>query len=51
MEIFTLLESLEELIEQSKKMPLSNKCIVDQEAILDLIKEYLQRPKKKQMML
>ena len=39
MEIFTLLESLEELIEQSKKMPLSNKCIVDQDTILDLIKE------------
>ena len=39
MEIFTLLESLEELIENSKKVPLSDKCIVSQEAILDLIKE------------
>ena len=39
MEIFTLLETLEDLIENSKKVPLSEKCIIDQEEVLDLIKE------------
>jgi len=39
MEFFTYLQSLEDLIENSKKVPLSEKCIVDQEQVMDLIKE------------
>ena len=39
MEIFTLLENLEEIIEISKKMPFTNKIMVEQEEILDVIKE------------
>ena len=39
MEIFTLLETLEDLIENSKKMPFSDKCVIDQNEVLDLIKE------------
>ena len=39
MEIFTLLESLEDLIEKSKGLPFTTKGIVDKEEILDLIKE------------
>lgn len=39
MEIFTLLETLEELIENSKKVPLTNKGIIDKDELLDLIKE------------
>ena len=38
MEIFTLLETIEDLIENSRKMPFSNKCIVDKDEILDAIK-------------
>ena len=39
MEIFTLLESLEDLLERSKGLPFSSKVIVDKEEVLDLIKE------------
>ena len=39
MEIFTLLETLEEVIESSKAIPFSGKCIVDKEEVLDIIKE------------
>ena len=39
MEIFTLLENLEELVENSKKMPFTNKIMIDQEDILDVVKE------------
>lgn len=39
MEIFTLLESLEELIENGKKVPFAEKCVVDQNEVLELIKE------------
>ena len=39
MEIFTLLEKLEELINNSKKIPLSDRCMVEQKEILDIIKE------------
>lgn len=39
MEIFTLLETLEELIESSKKIPLTSKAMIEQEEILDIIKE------------
>ena len=39
MEIFTLLETLEELIENSRAVPFRNKGIVNKEELLDLIKE------------
>lgn len=39
MEIFTLLETLEEIVENSKKVPFTDKCIVEREDILDLVKE------------
>lgn len=39
MEIFTLLETLEDILERSKGVPFSNKCIIDKEEILEIIKE------------
>ena len=39
MEIFTLLETLEEMLENSKTVPFLGKCIVEKEEILDMIKE------------
>lgn len=39
MEIFTLLENLEELVENSKKVPFTNRIMIDQEDILDVVKE------------
>ncbi len=39
MEIFTLLETLEEAIENAKTVPFSNKGLIDKEEFLDLIKE------------
>ena len=39
MEIFTYLETLEEMLENSKSLPFTNKVIVDKEVILDIIKE------------
>lgn len=39
MEMFTLLETLEDLLEKSKSIPFSSKSIVDKEEMLDLIKE------------
>ncbi len=39
MEIFTLLETLEDILEKSKSVPFSNKCVVDKEEVLELIKE------------
>ena len=39
MEIFTLLETLEDLLENSRNVPFSTKGIVDKEEMLDLIKE------------
>lgn len=39
MEIFTILETLEELLETSKNLPFSSKGVVDKEQMLDLIKE------------
>ncbi len=39
MEIFTLLETLEELIEGNKTVPLTKKCLVEKEEVLDIIKE------------
>ena len=39
MEIFTLLETLEEMLENSKSIPFSNKGIIDKEEMLEVIKE------------
>ena len=39
MEIFTLLETLEDLLEKSRNLPFSSKSVVDKEEMLDLIKE------------
>ena len=39
MEIFTLLETLEEMLEISKSIPFSNKGIIDKEEMLEIIKE------------
>lgn len=39
MEVFTLLDNLEDLIENSKKVPLSNKIMVEQKEVLNLIKD------------
>lgn len=39
MEIFTLLETIEDLIENSRTLPFSNKCIVDRDEISDIVKE------------
>ena len=39
MEIFTLLETLEDLLETSRNVPFSTKVIVNKDDVLDLIKE------------
>ena len=39
MEIFTLLETIEEMLENSKSIPFSTKGIVDKEELLEVIKE------------
>ena len=39
MEIFELLETLEDIIEKSRNVPFSSKGIIDKEEMLDLIKE------------
>ncbi len=39
MEIFELLESLEDIIEKGKNVPFTNKGVIDKDDILDLIKE------------
>lgn len=39
MEIFTLLETIEDLLENSRTLPFSNKTIVDRDEIFDIIKE------------
>ena len=39
MEIFTLLETIEEILENSKSIPFSTKAVVDKEEMLDIIKE------------
>lgn len=39
MEIFTLLETIEDLLENSRTLPFSNKVIVDKDEISDIIKE------------
>ncbi|QNU65485.1 ATPase [Ruminiclostridium herbifermentans] len=39
MEILTVLETLEDLIEKSSGVPFSGKCIVDREEVLEIVKE------------
>ena len=39
MEIFTLLDELEEYLEGAKTIPFTTKCLTDKEEILDIIKE------------
>jgi len=39
MEIFTLLETLEDILENSRNLPLVNKAMVDKEEMLEIIKE------------
>ena len=39
MEIFTLLETLEDILDKSKTLPFTDKCIVEKEQFLDIIKE------------
>ena len=39
MEIFTLLETLEDILEKSRNVPFSSKGIVDKEELLEIIKE------------
>ena len=39
MEIFTLMETLEDMLDKSRTLPFSNKCVVNKEDILDIIKE------------
>ena len=36
MEIFTLLETLEEMLETSKSIPFSNKGVIDKEEMLEI---------------
>ena len=39
MEIFTLLETIEEMLESSKGVPFTTKSVIDKEEVLELIKE------------
>ena len=39
MEIFTLLENLEDILDKSKNVPFSNKTMVDKEEVLEIISE------------
>ncbi len=39
MEIFTLLETLEDMLEKSRNLPFSSKCVLDKEEVLEIIKE------------
>ena len=39
MEIFTLLETLEDILERSKAVPFTEKAIVDKEEVLEIIKD------------
>ena len=39
MEIFTLLETLEDILEKSKSVPFTDKSIIEKEQFLDIIKE------------
>ena len=39
MEIFTLLETIEDILEKSRKLPFSNKVFVDKEELLEMVEE------------
>jgi vacuolar-type H+-ATPase subunit H len=39
MEILTVLETLEDLVEKSSGVPFSGKCLIDREEVLEIIKE------------
>jgi vacuolar-type H+-ATPase subunit H len=39
MEILTILETLEDLVERSSGVPFSSKCLIDREEVLEIIKE------------
>lgn len=39
MEIFTLLDELEEYLEGKRVIPFSNKCMIDKSDVLDILKE------------
>jgi len=39
MEILTVLETLEDLVERSSGVPFSSKCLIDREEVLEIIKE------------
>ena len=39
MEIFTLLETLEDILEKGRTVPFTEKCIVEKNELLDIIKE------------
>ena len=39
MEIFTLLETLEDIMEKSRNVPFSTKCVVDRDEILEIVNE------------
>ena len=39
MEIFTLLETVEDIMEKSRNVPFSTKCVVDRDEILEIVKE------------
>ena len=39
MEIFTLLETLEDIMEKSRNVPFSTKCVVDRDEMIDLCKD------------
>ncbi len=39
MEILSILETLEDLVEKSVSVPFSGKCLVDKEEILEIVKE------------
>ena len=39
MEIFTLLETLEDILEKSKKLPFTERSVIDKEEFLEIIKE------------
>ena len=47
MEIFTLLETLEDILENSKKLPFTTKGMVDKEEMLEIIKEIRIENKKR----
>ncbi len=39
MEIFTLLENIEDILEKSKNVPFSNKAMIDKDEVLEIISE------------